>query len=81
VPALQTLARSSNNLLARFHATWTLEGLGALDAGLVRDLMKDANSPLGNIVSAGRAFGYTLWACSQVGHADTIGRVREQGGT
>ena len=41
------------------------------------DLMKDANSPLGNIVSAGRAFGYTLWACSQVGHADTIGRVRE----
>ncbi len=32
-PALQTMARTSDNLLARFHATWTLEGLGALDAG------------------------------------------------
>jgi mono/diheme cytochrome c family protein len=28
-------------LLARFHALWTLEGLGALDASLVRDAMKD----------------------------------------
>ena len=33
VPALQTMVRSSDNLLARFHALWTLEGLGALDAG------------------------------------------------
>ena len=32
VPALQTLVRTSKNLLARFHALWTLEGLGALDA-------------------------------------------------
>src|SRR6266567_3246349 len=30
VPALQQMARSSDNLLARFHAIWTLEGLGAL---------------------------------------------------
>ena len=37
VPALQTLARTSSNLLARFHAMWTLEGLGALDAALVRE--------------------------------------------
>ena len=29
--------------MARFHALWTLEGLGALDAGLVREQMKDAN--------------------------------------
>jgi mono/diheme cytochrome c family protein len=43
VPALQQMARASDNLLARFHALWTLEGLGALDAGLVRQLMKDAN--------------------------------------
>jgi mono/diheme cytochrome c family protein/glucose/arabinose dehydrogenase len=28
-------------LLARFHAVWTLEGLNALDASLVRSLMKD----------------------------------------
>jgi mono/diheme cytochrome c family protein len=43
VPALQTLVRSSNNLLARFHALWTLEGLNALDAGLVREQLKDPN--------------------------------------
>ncbi|HET7695570.1 MAG TPA: hypothetical protein VFK57_07675 [Vicinamibacterales bacterium] len=53
VPALQQLARSSNppsppgaasasdNLLARVHAIWTLEGLGALDAALVREMMGD----------------------------------------
>ena len=43
VPALQQLARTSSNLVARFHGLWTLEGLGALDAGLVRDAMKDAS--------------------------------------
>jgi mono/diheme cytochrome c family protein len=43
VPALQTMVRSQDNLLARFHAMWTLEGLGALDAGLVREQMKDPN--------------------------------------
>ena len=36
-------ARRSDNLLARFHALWTLEGLGALDAALVREQMKDPN--------------------------------------
>jgi mono/diheme cytochrome c family protein len=35
-----------SSLLARFHAIWTLEGLGALDAGLVRQAMKDANARL-----------------------------------
>lgn len=30
-----------NNLLARFHAVWTLEGLGALDAAMVRSLLAD----------------------------------------
>ena len=43
VPALQQMARSSDNLVARFHALWTLEGLGALDPALVRELMKDPN--------------------------------------
>ena len=43
VPALQTLVRSQDNLVARFHALWTLEGLGALDLGLVREQMKDGN--------------------------------------
>ena len=43
VAALQQMARTSNNLVARFHAMWTLEGLGALDAALVREQMKDPN--------------------------------------
>jgi mono/diheme cytochrome c family protein/glucose/arabinose dehydrogenase len=43
VPALQQLARTSSNLLARFHALWTLEGLGALDGALVRQAMEDRN--------------------------------------
>jgi mono/diheme cytochrome c family protein/glucose/arabinose dehydrogenase len=46
VPALQQIARSSDNLLARFHAIWTLEGLGALDAALVRDAMEDKSPRL-----------------------------------
>ncbi len=36
VPALQQLVLGSTNQLARAHALWTLEGLGALDAALVR---------------------------------------------
>ena len=43
VPALQHMARTSDSLVGRFHALWTLEGLGALDAGLVREAMADAN--------------------------------------
>ncbi|HEY7500729.1 MAG TPA: c-type cytochrome [Vicinamibacterales bacterium] len=43
VPALQSLVRSSDNLVARFHALWTLEGLGALDLALVREQLKDGN--------------------------------------
>ena len=41
VPALQTIVRTSPDLLARFHALWTLEGLGALSATLVRQQMED----------------------------------------
>jgi mono/diheme cytochrome c family protein len=41
VPALERLVRTSKNLLARFHALWTLEGLGALDAKLVREALAD----------------------------------------
>ncbi len=43
VPALQTVARTSKNPLARMHAMWTLEGLGALDATLAREKLKDEN--------------------------------------
>lgn len=40
VPALTSMARSGDGRLARIHALWTLEGLGALEAPLVRELMK-----------------------------------------
>ena len=43
VPALQQMARTSPSLFGRFHALWTLEGLGALDAALVRQEMEDPN--------------------------------------
>ena len=41
VPALAQMARTSKDQLARIHALWTLEGLGAADAALVRELMED----------------------------------------
>lgn len=44
VPTLKTMAQSSaTGQLARMHALWTLEGLGSLDAVLVRGLMKDVD--------------------------------------
>ena len=41
VPALQSVVRTSKNPLARFHALWTLEGLGALTAALTREALGD----------------------------------------
>ena len=44
VPALQQMVRGTDTaLLGRFHPMWTLEGLGALDAALVREQLKDSN--------------------------------------
>ena len=43
VPALTAMVRRDTMLVARFHALWTLEGLGALDAALVREEMRDAS--------------------------------------
>lgn len=40
-PALEDMARTSDNPYARYHALWTLEGLWALDADLVRTLFED----------------------------------------
>ena len=43
-PALRNLARASVNPLARIHALWTLEGLGVLDADLVREKFRDPDT-------------------------------------
>ena len=42
VPALLSIVKTSTNLLARFHALWTLEGLEALKPSLLRQLMEDS---------------------------------------
>ncbi|MEA5257894.1 c-type cytochrome [Arcicella aquatica] len=41
VPALNTMALTHKNVLARIHALWTLEGLGALKTSVVQKLLKD----------------------------------------
>lgn len=38
-PALVKMAKQHEFLLARFHALWTLEGLGQLDAALLKELL------------------------------------------
>ena len=43
VPALTAMARTSPNYLARMHALWTLDGLGATDPALIREKLKDAH--------------------------------------
>jgi len=43
VPALLAMARTNPDHLARIHALWTLEGLGVLDAALLRERFKDAH--------------------------------------
>ena len=67
VPALQNIVRTSDNLVARFHALWTLEGLNALDLALVREEMKDSNPRMR--VQAIRA-SETLYKASARGLAD-----------
>ncbi|WP_304232165.1 discoidin domain-containing protein [Jiulongibacter sediminis] len=49
VPQLETLARNSSKPEPRFHALWVLEGIGALDAKLVKDLMADPNYRVRNM--------------------------------
>jgi mono/diheme cytochrome c family protein len=43
VPALEKMARNNKSFLARIHAIWTLEGLDALDAPLLREKFTDEN--------------------------------------
>jgi mono/diheme cytochrome c family protein len=43
VKSLETMTRSSSKQLARIHAVWTLEGLNALTAPVVRQMMKDSD--------------------------------------
>src|SRR5688572_13264432 len=42
-PALVNLVKTSDNILTKFHALWVLEGIGALESSLVKELMNDEN--------------------------------------
>jgi mono/diheme cytochrome c family protein len=44
VPTLRRMARRDTMMVARFHALWTLEGLGALDAPFLREQMSDPSA-------------------------------------
>ena len=46
VSQLLTIVRESPNTLARLHALWTLEGIGAVDPSIVRRLAGDPNPAL-----------------------------------
>jgi mono/diheme cytochrome c family protein/glucose/arabinose dehydrogenase len=46
VPKLEEMARNHESELARLHALWTLEGLSALKASLVREWLADSNPRL-----------------------------------
>lgn len=43
VPALNAMVLTNKNVLARIHALWSLEGLGALKANVLQKLFKDSN--------------------------------------
>jgi mono/diheme cytochrome c family protein/glucose/arabinose dehydrogenase len=43
-PALEKMARESHSDLARMHAIWSLEGIGALSPELVREKMQDEHA-------------------------------------
>ncbi len=42
-PQLEDMARKHQKILTRFHALWSLEGLGVLSENLLGELMKDPN--------------------------------------
>ncbi|MFN0127173.1 MAG: hypothetical protein ACKV19_10875 [Verrucomicrobiales bacterium] len=46
VPGLKKMAQTHESPLARLHALWTLEGLDALDAGLVGEKLRDEDVTL-----------------------------------
>ncbi len=75
VPALQELAKTGSSLVGRFHALWTLEGLGKLDAPLVKELLKDASPQMR--VQAIRASESLTKAGDKTIEADVRERVKD----
>ena len=78
VPALQAMVRTSRSLSARFHALWTLEGLGALDAPLAREEMRDSSPRMR--IQAIRA-SETLYKAGDRSFADDYRRLTQDSDT
>ena len=74
-PALLDLAKTGSSLVGRFHALWTLEGLGKLDAATVRELMKDVSPQMR--VQAIRASESLTKAGDKTIEADVRERVKD----
>lgn len=75
VPALRAMTRANPDHIARMHALWTLEGLGALDAGLVREKLKDADP---NVRSAAMRASETLYKAGNKSlRTDILAMVRD----
>lgn len=66
-PALVEMARNGESLYARYHALWTLEGLGILDTDLAGELLSDASPDMR--IQALRA-SETLYKSGQTSLAD-----------
>ena len=75
VPALLELAKTGSSLVGRFHAVWTLEGLGKLDAAVLRELLKDASPQMR--VQAIRASESLTKAGDTSFEADVRARVKD----
>ena len=70
VPDLEKMERTSTNPIARMHALWTLEGLGAIDASLVRERLKD---PTPRVRAAAIRVSETLFIAGDDSlHADVL---------
>ena len=75
MPALTELAKTGSSLVGRFHALWTLEGLGKLDAALVRELLKDVSPQMR--VQAIRASESLTKAGDKTFEADVRARLKD----
>lgn len=74
MPALVEMARHGESRYARYHALWTLEGLGVLEADLVDELLRDASPQIR--IQALRA-SETLYKAGHTTLADAYHRLAQ----
>lgn len=75
-PALEKIARESENDLSRMHAIWTLEGLGCLSEEFAREKMKDSHGPVRR--AAVRASETLIKQGNETLKADVVALVKDE---